>query len=587
MAGIWRRLRRRTLVQWTFAYLAGAWALLQLLDLVGQQFGWPPLLLRGITLALGLGLPLTLTLAWYHGERGEQRVSGVELMVLALLLAIGGGLLWRYAQPPAAARQATIADTAPVPRAAAAPADPKSIAVLPFANDSGDHDQQYFSDGLSQDLITALSQFAGLKVISRNSAFQFRDSRDDARTIGDKLGVAHLLEGSVRRAGDEVRVTAELVKAVDGSTLWSQRYDRPYKNLFELQDDITAAVAGALKAKLLVGDGVVVQSDRPPSGNLQAYSEYLQGTFATGHGSEAGFRDAIGHYRKAIDLDPRYASAYAALSQTWARMATGLLGGARRQEAYANARAAIDTALALDPQLALAHSNQAYLLTYADFNWAAAETSIRRALQLAPGESTAEFRLAFLLAARGRREEAIDVARRTLETDPRRPGAYLLLARYLSMPGRLEEAKAAVEKGIELEPQAASLHEQLAIIEILRGDPTAALIAARQEPAGSSWRNAALALALQAGGDRRAADLALKTLIAADADVAPYQIAEVYALRNDPDKAFEWLDRAWDSRDPGISLLLFDPFLLHYKDDPRFAAFCRKAGLPEPGSNAG
>lgn len=580
-AGMWRKLRRRKLVQWSLAYLAGAWAVLEVLGLVGQQFGWSATLMRGITLVFGLGFFVTLILAWYHGERGEQRVSGAELLVLALLLTVGGGLAWRYAHvpQPTAATPAT-AKSSPMPADTAA-IDRKSIAVLPLANESGDKDQQYFSDGLSEDLITALSQLAGLKVISRNSSFQFRDSTDDAHTIGMKLGVAHLLEGSVRRAGNEVRVTATLVNAADGSTVWSQRYDRPYENLFKLQDDITAAVAAALKTRLLAADGVVVQSDRPPGGNLQAYSEYLQGNFDTERASEADFRKAIGHYQRAIDLDGRYASAYAAMGHTWARMATALLGGAPRQAAYDKTRAAIATALMLDPQLAAAHSERAYLLTYADFDWTAAEASIRRALQLAPNDSVAKFRLAFLLAARGQRAQAIDVARRALAADPLRAGAYVLLARYLSMPGHLDEAKATIDKGIELQPQAASLHEQLAIIEILRGDTAAALAAAQQEPSGA-WRNAALALARQIGTDRSAADLALKTLIDADADTSAYQIAEVYALRNDRDNAFAWLDRAWDSRDPGISLLLFDPFLLRFKHDPRFAAFCRKARLPVP-----
>ncbi len=203
----------------------------------------------------------------------------------------------------------------------------KSVAVLPLANESGENDQQYFSDRLSEDLITALSQFAGLKVINRDSSFQFRDSKDSVQTIGEKLGVAHLLEGTVQRLGDELRISAELVNVADGSTLWSQHYDRPYKDLFALQDDITKAVAGELKAKLLDNGGAVVQSDRPPSGNLAAYNAYLQGEFYHQRENEADLRKAIAQFSEATRLDPQYVLAYAALSETWTGLAGNYLGG--------------------------------------------------------------------------------------------------------------------------------------------------------------------------------------------------------------------------------------------------------------------
>ncbi|HXS72763.1 MAG TPA: hypothetical protein VN725_01880, partial [Rhodanobacteraceae bacterium] len=266
-----QRLKQRKLVQWALAYVAAAWAVLQALGLAVDSYDWPHGVMRVAFAVIALGFVVALVLAWYHGERGAQRVSGAELLLIALVLAIGGGLLWRFERSSPSA--ATIASTAP----AAAPTmeiPAKSVAVLPLTNESGEKDQQYFSDGLSEDLITALSQFAGLKVINRDSSFQLRNSKDSVRAIGEKLGVAHLLEGSVQRLGDEVRISAELVNCADGSTLWSQHYDRPYKDLFALQDDITRAVANALKAKLLEGGGAVVQSDRPPSGNLAAYTAY-------------------------------------------------------------------------------------------------------------------------------------------------------------------------------------------------------------------------------------------------------------------------------------------------------------------------
>src|SRR5215469_14155024 len=196
-----------------------------------------------------------------------------------------------------------------------------SIAVLPLANESGEASQQYFSDGISEDLITALSQFPGLKVIGRTSAFQFRDSKEDSRSIGAKLQVAHLLEGSVRRSGDVVRVSAELIDTADSSTQWSERYDRPYKDLFALQDEITRAVAAALRTKLLPGEHAAAQSDRPPSGSLEAYNVLLQGRFYNSRRTEADNRKAIEFYSQSTQLDPRYALAWSGLSEAWTQLA--------------------------------------------------------------------------------------------------------------------------------------------------------------------------------------------------------------------------------------------------------------------------
>ena len=455
----------------------------------------------------------------------------------------------------------------------------KSIAVLPFANQGGDKDQQFFSDGLSEDFITALSQFAGLKVIGRNSAFQFRESKESARTIGERLAVAHLLEGSVRRAGATVRISAELINVRDGSTLWSQHYDRPYKDLFALQDEITSAVAGALQAKLLPAAGAVTQSDRPPSGNLAAYTSYLQGKFYFTRSTEADLHHAIAQYQKATRDDPRYALAWAGLSYSWVSLAQQFLGGQDAQQAYTKARAAANTALALEPHLAAAHGARGDVLNNADFEWADAQAEYRRALQLAPNEPSSLAAVGNASATLGQSGPAITLIRQALTTDPLHAIWYNLLTIYLSGLWQLDEATAASHKAIELEPAAAAFHEQLAIIEIQRGDARAALAAAGQEPPGP-WQDVGLALARQIGPDHAAADLACRQLIAKWADAAPYQIAQVYALRRDPDQMFAWLDRAWGSRDPGIQTLLYDAFILRYQHDPRFAAFCRKVGLP-------
>jgi TolB-like protein/Tfp pilus assembly protein PilF len=456
-----------------------------------------------------------------------------------------------------------------------------SVAVLPLANESGDASQQYFSDGLSEDLITALSQFPGLKVIGRTSSFQFRDTKEDSRTIGAKLGVAHLVEGSVRRAGDVVRVSAELINTSDGSTQWSERYDRPYKDLFALQDDITSAVAGALKTRLLAHDKSAAQSDRPPSGNLEAYNALLQGRFYIVINTEADARKAIELYTAATQLDAHYAQAWSELSWAWTGLASGWLSGAPARQAYANARAATDKALAFAPDLAAAHLARAWLLLTADFDWRGAQTEARRALELAPDYDRAKFYLADELATSGQLNRAIELARQALATDPLHANWYSSLGGYLLGLNRLDEAEAAVRKAIELQPNADGYHATLAAIAIQRGDARSAIAAAQQEPSGAS-RDFALALAQQVGGDPAAAAAALKLMIDKHADNQAYGIADIYALRKDPDNMFEWLERAWSNRDSGILSLLYDPLILRYKDDPRFSAFCRKVGLPTP-----
>ena len=456
-----------------------------------------------------------------------------------------------------------------------------SIAVLPLANESGDSSQQYFSDGLSEDLITALSQFPGLKVIGRSSSFQFHDSKEDSRSIGAKLGVAHLLEGTVRKAGDMIRVSAELIDTSDGSTQWSQRYDRPYKDLFALQDEITRAVAQELKAKLLPGGHAAEQGERPPGGSLEAYNAMLQGRFYAQRYTEADFRKAIELLTQATAIDPRYAFAWSELSLAWT-LGAQYLEGTAAHEAYAKAREAADHALALSPDSAAAHLARGFLLQNADLDWRAAEAEYRRAAELAPDDGNAKLNLGNQLAIHGELEQAIDLTRQALVTDPLRAGWYDALASYFLALDRFDEAEKAIRRAIELQPGAAVHHYTLTIIETHRGHAQAALEAAEQEPPGA-FQDVALAVAAQIGSDRNASDAALRTLIEKHAGGAAYQIAQVYALRGDDKATFEWLDRAWSNRDSGLQQLLFDPFILRYKDDPRFASFCRKVGLPVPG----
>ena len=323
-----------------------------------------------------------------------------------------------------------------------------------------------------------------------------------------------------------------------------------------------------------------MQSDRPPSGNLSAYNAYLQGKFHQQRRSEVDYRRAIDFYASATRLDPNYALAHAELAYVWSELAAYYLDGTAARQAYAQARTAVTTALRLDPDLAAAHGARGWLALNADMDLLAAEAEFRRQLQLAPNDSEAQSDLGNLLAGIGQVTQAIELTQRSIMTDPLHSSGYTALAAFLSSQGRLDEAEQAIRTAIELQPEAGWERVQLAIIQIQRGDAAAAVAAAAEVHEEGGWRDVAQAFVQQIAGDPVAADKALDRLIETQADLSAFQIAQVQALRKDPDKVFEWLDRAWANRDPGINRLWFDPFILRDRQDPRFAEFCRKAGLP-------
>ncbi|MGH8163075.1 MAG: hypothetical protein ACREP1_01930, partial [Rhodanobacteraceae bacterium] len=317
---LFSELNRRNVLRAAAFYAASGWLLVQIAPQVFPVLNIADWVVRAIVVAATIGFPFVMLFSWFYEwtPQGIQRESEVapnesvtrqtgrkldRWMIAILLLAVVLLLTDKLVLRP----NEKLAGATAIPE--------KSVAVLPFANEGGDKHQQYFADGLSDDFITALAQFAGLKVISRKSAFQFRDSPESPHTIGAKLGVTHLLEGSVRRVGETVRIHAALINASDGSMLWLQHYDRPYKDLFALQDDITHAVASALQANLLQGGGAVAQSDRPPSGNLAAYTALLRGRFHDAHNTEGEKHQAFAQYQAAIKIDPRYAQAWAELSE--------------------------------------------------------------------------------------------------------------------------------------------------------------------------------------------------------------------------------------------------------------------------------
>ena len=594
--GFIAELKRRNVIRMAGLYLVAAWLVVQVGATLLPVFDAPPWTMKALVLTLAVAFVPALAVAWIFEltPQGLKRDADVppsesiapktarmldRAIIVLLAIALGYFAFDKFVLSPRR-EVALVAETTRVAVARAKPVDRgNSIAVLPLANASGDANQLFFSDGLSENLIDALSKFEGLRVIGRTSSFQFRESKEDARSIGAKLGVAYLLAGSVQRADDQVRIRAEVVRTSDGSAIWTESFDRPFRDLFALQDELTRAIAGVLKAKLL-SPGVRAD-DRPPSGNVEAYSAFLRGSFYADRGEDGDMRRAIEEITRATKLDPKYAKAWATLSRNWTTLAALGLSGAEAQQAYAEARKAGDVALALAPDLGDAYVARGWLLENAELDWRGATIAYRRGLELSPDNLQTMFSMASMLALQGQLGEAITLSRQALDNDPMSPNWWNWYSAYLSAVGRLDEAEAAIRQSIALRPQGSSAWAQLAIIELQRGDAKAALEAAKNEPEGV-WHDIALAMALQGGKDRAAADAALARLIAEYGDVAAYQVAQVQALRNDADATFEWLQRARETRDPGVGNTLIDPLVMRYKTDPRLAAFCEQVGLPPP-----
>ncbi len=572
MTDFWQRLKQRKLVQWAVAYIAAAFALLQGIDIVAQQFGWPEGLQRGITLALVLGFFVVLVLAWYHGERGEQKVSGVELIILAAVLAVGGGFMWRYSQtsqPDASTSVATTALGQPAPGKPGA--EPTSIAVLPFVDLSQAHDQEYFSDGLSEELLNQLAQLPQLRVIARTSSFSFKDKEVGIATIASKLNVANILEGSVRKDGTKLRVAAQLIRASDSSQLWSQTYDRELTDVFEVQDEIAGAVVTALKLKLLPTQRI---DSAQRTTNTDAYNQYLLGNQYYSRGSPEDWRRAEEAYRQAIALDPGYAAAYAGLAGAQYSLVDLTSDPAGRREALATA----DRAVTMAPQLSDGYAARGVTRLSFFRDWAGAQSDFDKALALNPGDSNIQSSYYRLLMALGRVPESIDTARKATELDPLSAIAWVGLGRALHAAGQYPAARKAIEHGLEISPDSDVANYQLGKNYLMQGNPSDALIAFQRS--GGGYRMTGIAMAEYSLGHDALSLQALEQEIGKDHRAA-YQIAEAYAWRGQKDKAFEWLDRAIALNDGGLSFLKSDPLMASLVTDPRYATLLKKMGLPE------
>jgi TolB-like protein len=452
--GAWTKLRRRKVVQWGIAYAAGAWAILQGIGFVADAFAWPGTSKQIATLVLLFGIPIALVIAWYHGDRGEQRVSGAELTIIILLLLLGGGFLWHYQRP---SQQATtpsnatgLKSTEPKPGATPAAADARpSIAVLPFENRSAKQDDAFFVDGIHDDILTQLTKVSAMRVIARTSVEQFRDTKLTTREIGDKLGVTKIVEGGVQRAGDRVRITVQVIDATTDAHLWAESYDRELTatNIFAIQSEVAAAIAVALKTTLTAGEKARVNA--VPTQNLQAWEAYQHGKQRMAKRTSAALADSVEYFQKAVGADPRFALAYVGLAD--ALLIQFFNGYAPRAACLARAEVAIGRALELDPTLAEAHTSLAKLFEHRD-DTTRAEVEYRKAIELNPNYATVHHWYALMLAFDGRFAESLQEAQKAEALDPLSAIINNMVAIALEGNGRFEEALAAYRKAIENDP---------------------------------------------------------------------------------------------------------------------------------------
>ena len=581
MSNFFSELKRRNVYKVAVAYAVIAWLLIQAGSILFPTFEAPGWVMKVFVTVIAAGFLIALALAWTFEmtPEGMKRTENIpadarlpqwskrKFAALIVIVAMSATGLFLF-------QLVRSKSTSPTKIAAASTFPAKSIAVLPLLNESGDPGDEYFSDGLSEELIAALAQISELKVIGRSSSFRFKGRKEESKTIGEKLGVSTLLEGTVRKQGNRVRIVAELINATDGIELWSRTFDRELKDVFAVQAEIAKAVAASLELTLLGTKETVAANVSTES--VEAHNAYLQGHFYFARRNLEDYRKAIGFYDEATRLDPNYALAYAERSEAWTLL--GDLSG-EGKTAWPKARSDAEKAVAVAPALAEAHAALGWVRFFTEWKFAEGLSELKRAKELSPANPTANDLLARSIVYLGNLAEAEKLARQAAELDPLSFPPQNNLARILFMEGKLDEADAVARRAAELQPAAASSRRYQVLVAIQRGDGEAALREAQLE-GDQGYRRFELALAHYVRGDHQAADAALADLIANGRDQFAYQIAEVYAWRGETGKAFEWLQVSFNNRDTGTLSLLIDPLMRGLRHDPRYKSMLEKVGLP-------
>jgi TolB-like protein/Tfp pilus assembly protein PilF len=587
---LFAELQRRRVFRALVGYGVVAFAVLQIIEPVMHGLHWPDAVLSYVVVALAVGFPVVVSLAWIFDvnagriERTRPVASWRGVRLAGILAGIGAltalpGVAWYFVLRPAAGAQkseeATRAAPEAVPPASEIRAAP-AIAILPFVNLSSDKEQEYFADGLTEELLNLLAKVPGLRVAARTSAFAFKGKNEDIGSIADKLHVATVLEGSVRKSGERVRITTQLINARDGYHLWSETYDRKLIDIFAVQDEIAQAVVTALKLRLLQAPTTLQRRTAVP----EAHNQLLLGRQFLLRTNLEDYRRAVKAYQRAVELDPDYAPAWAgvAVATYWAaeegESAKAIAAG------FASARAAADKAVALAPELADGYRARGEMKAQVQFDWSGAEEDLQRALALEP--ESAEVLSAYagvVLLPTGRMEEALAFFRKAVALDPLNPRIWGAMGLTLLYHGQPEPGRQALERSLEISPAQSFTALNLALSLLLEHRPADALDLTRRSTS-EVFRLLGSALAHHDLGhveeSRRLSDQMVAKFAHSDA----YQIAQAYAWRGEKDRAFEWLERARAQHDGGLLLLKEDPTLRLLHGDPRWGRLLAAMRLP-------
>jgi TolB-like protein/Tfp pilus assembly protein PilF len=567
------------------AYGAFAYALLHGATLLSDALEWPHVIVRVLALLLLMALPIIPILAWHHGVRALRRISGSKLIVITLLLLIGGSFMWLYPRAPAErAAPALVSKVTPPAARASAPFAPPahSIAVLPFVNMSGDAKQEYFSDGISEELLNSLSRLNDLQVVARTSSFSFKGQSVDVPTIARKLNVGAILEGSVRQAGNTVRITVQLINTVSGFHMWSQTYDRKLTDILKVQAEVAFMVAQQLEAKL-VGD----EAARLALGgtkNADAYGAYLR-AMELNHKvdpKEADYRQTLAALDEAISLDPNFAMAHARRASTLDAIYFSTSDTFARAGLNEQARLAAERAVAIAPQLGEAHHALAITYTRGAPDLTQASREFYRSLALAPGSAWVQGNTGWFACWLGRFDFAVAAMRRAVTLDPENVRLRAEMIMVLIYSRRYSEAQAAVQEAQTLAPNSHDIEARMTQILIASGrfEQARKACESRSTPLDEDDRHYCLALAYHALSRQADAERELELFKATDGDAASYFYAEIYAQFGNKASALHWLNQAEQLHDAALVELRVDPLLDPFRTEPRFVAIEGRLNFP-------
>ncbi len=587
---LYHELKRRNVFRVAIAYLALAWLLTEVSGTLFPAFGVPEWGVRFVVIVFALGFVPALIISWVYeltpeGLKREKDVVrdasithltakrldvftiGLIVVAFAFILTDRLWLSPRLVEQPA--NPAAIATDDGQPTTPVSQYLPNSIAVLPFVNMSDDPGNEYFSDGISEELLNLLSRIPELRVIARTSSFAFRGKDATIPDIARALRVGHILEGSVRKAGNQVRITAQLIRADDGTHLWSQTYDRTLQNIFTIQDEIANAVVKQLKVALL-GPVPTAEETGP-----EAYALFLQARYLARQDTHEAFEESNALFRQVLDIAPDSAAAWNGLASNYRRQTR--VGKRPYDEGFQLVLEAANQALAIDPSYAPAYANIGWFAMDFDGDLAAAARFFERALELEPTNLSIIADAAVLARSLGHLDQAIALLEYALARDPANPAGHARLGTIYYFAGRLDAAIASSRTALKLSPGLIRAHYQICEALLLKGEPEAALESIQHESQGG-YRWMGQALAHDALGQATESDAALARLIEVSEQLAAYNIAYIYAYRGETDHAFTWLDKAVQHKDSGLPNIIVNPLFANVRDDPRWLPFLESIG---------